>query len=226
MKFLSNVNDWYLQEYNPDQWNAVLSGYDKFEIPLSRWYKYAETNAKFKKTAIEHLEKSYVNGDWNSLNNELEELRRSDPNKLKEMVKQISLDVAQMTLRISKRDYFAPIQSEVTNLLERIETHCLELADIYLEKKIRSSTSKTATLRWHGGVGTLCTLFCDIRDAKLENDKIYLSATNNQIVDFIVNNFVDDKGEPFERLSVQTYIYKDDKYVKKNRIDITNLENP
>lgn len=100
------------------------------------------------------------------------------------------------------------------------EDFCIAQTD---NKSISSQYSQEK-IKWNGGVSALTTLFYELRLKHFGRSKTtYLEASDTQLIEFINNNFVDDKGEPFDGNSVKRYINSSDKKAKRNKIELDNF---
>jgi len=93
-------------------------------------------------------------------------------------------------------------------------------------RSVTVDSHEAAKLKWNAGVASLCTMFYELaNDYKLEKKGVsYLAATPDQLRKFILENFVDEEGNPFSETSVATYLdSRTDKKAKRNRVDIPSI---
>ncbi|NSL89338.1 hypothetical protein ECE50_021025 [Chitinophaga sp. Mgbs1] len=95
--------------------------------------------------------------------------------------------------------------------------------------QIINPQTKGEKIVWNAGVASLCTLFYELcNDYKLTKKGIsYLVASEDQLVKFIAENFVDADGEPFVIDSIKTYLsHRQDKKAKRDKVEINQIIPP
>lgn len=243
MTYVSDTNAWYLYDTNPEQAEYIeFVGDETFDISLNDWYKFTSENERFKELAIKKLH-NYITEDWIIFNEKIQKLALDNPNKFNAEFEAIKNEFIYLKDRINKKEYFKPVATELFSEFDKVIAHYNEINNTPMPATPIPTTTNNTTvggsiypvnispinepLIWKGGVGSLCTLFHDLRTSKAaKGGNVYLDYTPKQLQDFILKNFVDEKGNPFPPDSVKTYLdpKRFDKKAKRARIDISDLE--
>lgn len=157
--------------------------------------------------------------DYNKIHSILNEAVLNNKKGSKEFITHVikvaeSLD--SLSTKKVKHTYFKYISSSINNFKVTLKSDYLVKNNL-LSKDV-------AKLKWNGGVGSLGTLFYELRNRqKTEDGKTFIEAPVSEIIEFLIASFTNENGDPLEKLSLQTYLYKQSKSVKKNLVKLDSV---
>lgn len=219
VKFISVCYACYLEVYEPQKYYSADPDGELFNISMVQWYDLNDNTKGFKEESIAYTKRSIITKDWAVFNAKMDELITSNPKQFQEEFEALKKEINYLKNRIAAKEYFKPITEGVFDEFDRIISHYDDYTGSAKRKPAKEVIAPNIDpLIWHGGVGSLCTFFDDLTKLKLPDGNPLLSASTKQLVDFILHNFIDEKGERFEYNSVRDYIYKEGKKVSRNRV--------
>lgn len=143
-----------------------------------------------------------------------------EKNYLQRIVTEIDLLVSKKNNR-NDLDKYPFIVTTLESTKEYVQSH------YGLAKKDSSVTSlqSPSKIKWRGKINVLTTLFYDLihgKESKDESKKIapLIDASPKEIEDFILNNFLDENGEPFSQKTINTNLKPSKQSEKRAKGDI------
>ncbi|HEV8505295.1 MAG TPA: hypothetical protein VGQ53_07850 [Chitinophagaceae bacterium] len=100
-------------------------------------------------------------------------------------------------------------------------------SEIKIESGKPDKETATYKIKWKANINVLSTLFFDLLNGQDKNPAIIEAGSAKVIQDFLIDNFIDAKGKPLSKSSIETHFSteKRGKRAKKgDRIEITNVK--
>lgn len=208
------------------EYHRYLANDEGFDLSLRSWeWKFKDT------TTLRHFNGLY-GGFGLYASEEIPKQLKNDWSKFQEMLKgknHIERDVKLFKDETAKLIELVPKKEH----LKLIATHLLStLNRIYSDEQLSSAASinnnlnsANKRLTWGGPIGVLGTLFHDLSNRRAGSTKrVFIEDSKEDVINFILNNFMDKDGNPLEEKTIRTYIEPSGKKAVKDRINLDDYK--
>lgn len=211
--FESSVRHWLLLMANDD--DILFDELNHYNVPTKNYI----TNNSYLEDVQGYFENK-INKDFHKIysivNETLVSNKKINPSFIDTII-DMANDLKEKFSKDHSHKYFDKIPDSLNEFIKTFEKR-------YSEKKNYTTTIKQ--IQWNAGVASLGTLFNYLINNRTEKGMNFITTKKSELLDMLLKVFVDENGNSFEQLSLQTYIYKPNKKVKSDRVPVEKILPP
>lgn len=215
-------NDPYLENLVSCEYNSSINAAEAYlkELKSGRiGKKLSENEFDFKVTEaylINTVEKIFFE-DQIHLNELLIRSRVLDKKGFDELLSLCIVEIKQTKDSVIDCEWLKDIKV----LPERLDKLVNSIQSKFNDRIDKNLKEKKYKLKWNLEKAAVCTLFSELAlEIEVANGKCAIASEPDDIVDFIVANFLDVDGNPFTFNTVKGYVLPSQKKAKRNRLDL------
>ncbi|MCX6204880.1 MAG: hypothetical protein NTZ19_01340 [Bacteroidetes bacterium] len=175
---------------------------------------------------IKNVSKSQINGIIKIIDERIGENNTTEGQVLilKRVLAEIEWQIKQLDKLPILNGKFSFFKNDLNHLKSQLffKYHYLTPEDKTIEKPIITSSSK---IKWNAGPTPLATMFSELTMLTTPKGDPYISSTPEELINFILSNFIGKEGEVFDKGTLGKYLLNIEtkKEAKRDKVDLSKI---